>query len=142
MGEEKSDLMAKIEDGEGASTALKQLQQQNVRKKSWFFFEKNQKQPHFYLSIRVQELMTAQAAQSEAEHKKAASKLQTETDQLHSQLSEARAQLQRETERASKAEQAAAEKGSRLEAAEKAREKLQAELKTKVREFCRFETSF
>ena len=32
MGEEKSDLMAKIEDGEGASTALKQLQQQNVRK--------------------------------------------------------------------------------------------------------------
>ncbi len=43
MGEEKSDLMAKIEDGEGASTALKQLQQQNVREKIVFSKKKPQK---------------------------------------------------------------------------------------------------
>ena len=45
MGEEKSDLMAKIEDGEGASTALKQLQQQNVREKI-VFSKKNPKSNH------------------------------------------------------------------------------------------------
>ena len=38
LGEEKADLMVKIEVGEGASTALAQLKQQNVSGQSSFLF--------------------------------------------------------------------------------------------------------
>ena len=74
----------------------------------------------------------AQATQADADYKKATAHLKEEVDKLHGQLSGIKSQLQKEVERASRLEQAGTEKAAKLEAAEKARGKLQAELQAKV----------
>lgn len=132
MSTEKEDLLHKIEAGEGVSTALQQLKEENVRSpdnRSWWLVSNCF--PILCGSLQIS--LTNQVKSQESNHKKLMEDSAKKVETLHSQLNESTKAMAIAQEKMLKLEQNLEERTVKLEHLQKSTAKLEADLQSKVR---------